>query len=149
MDQNSDIMAATVEKAFPFLENMGLKVVKMEYGRVVLKAPFKPNTNHIGSMYAGALFTLAEIPGGALYLSTFDVSKYYPVVKESNIKFKRPAATDVMVEASLSQDRIDRIIEEVEKEGKAPYILELDLVDEKGVVVAQARNTYQIRKMGM
>ena len=36
--------------------------------------PFKPNRNHLGTMYAGALFTLAEIPGGAVLISAFDMS---------------------------------------------------------------------------
>jgi hypothetical protein len=40
-------------------------------------------------------FTVAEIPGGALFLSSFDTSKYFPIVKALNIAFLKPAKSDV------------------------------------------------------
>jgi len=54
-----------VETGIDFVRRMGLKVVEMKRCRVELLAPLEINKGHIGSMYAGALFTLAEIPGGA------------------------------------------------------------------------------------
>lgn len=63
--------------------------------------PGAGNENHIGSMYAGALFTLAEIPGGALFLTSFDSARFYPIVKEMTLRFRRPAKGDIRVEARL------------------------------------------------
>ena len=53
--------------------------------------PLKPNKNHIGTMYAGALFTLAEMPGGVLFLSSFDNKAFFPIVKELTMKFVKQA----------------------------------------------------------
>ena len=36
------------------------KIETLEPGRVVCRMPIEGNTNHIGTMYAGALFTCAE-----------------------------------------------------------------------------------------
>ena len=65
-----------VETGIGFIERMGVKVVELKRGYVELKAPLDVNLSHVGTMYAGALFSLAEVPGGAMYLSSFDVSKY-------------------------------------------------------------------------
>ena len=79
-----------VETKFDFLSNMGLKVLSLEPNRVKLMLPMKGNENHLGILWAGALFTLAEVPGGILVYSTFDTAKFYPIVKEMNIKFLKP-----------------------------------------------------------
>lgn len=138
-----------IEKPFAFVERMGLKAEVLEPRYVRLRAPLAPNVNHIGGMYAGALFTLAEIPGGALYLTTFDITRYYPVVKEMTIRFRRPAQTDVTIEVAMSREDVQRITAEADEKGKAEFILEGEVKDMNGVVVAVSRGTYQIRTHGM
>ena len=58
-------------------------------------------------MYTGALFTLAEIPGGAIILSAFDMKKYFPTLAKSEIKFVKPATTDVTAELRLSESQLE------------------------------------------
>src|SRR5512145_642366 len=90
-----------LESGIRFVANSGLKVVELRRGYVKCLMPYAGNGNHIGTMYAGALFTLAEIPGGALFLSSFDVSKFYPIVKALDMQFVKPATGDVTVEIGL------------------------------------------------
>ena len=52
-----------LENGIPFVERCGFKVEALERGRVVCRMPIEGNTNHIGTMYAGALFTCA-LKGG-------------------------------------------------------------------------------------
>ncbi len=136
-----------VEKGIPCIERMGLKVREMAPRRASLLAPLKGNENHIGTMYAGIQFTLAEIPGGILFLTTFDVSKYIPIVKNLNISFIRPATTDITIDLELSQEEVDRVNAELEEKGKSDFILNGELKDTQGTVVAKTAATYQIRKM--
>ena len=107
--------------------------------------PLHGNQNHIGSMYAGALFTLAEIPGGALFLTSFDAQRFYPIIREMNLRFRRPAMGDIQVEARLSNEEIARLEEQASQQGKAEYVLELQLTDGSGEVVAESRGHYQLR----
>ena len=107
--------------------------------------PGSGNENHIGSMYAGALFTLAEIPGGALFLTSFDSARFYPIVKEMTLRFRRPAKGDIRVEARLDAERIRQLEAEAGERGKAEYSLELQLTDEQGEVVAESTALYQLR----
>jgi len=148
MDLSPDMMKSFLETKIAFVQRMGLKVLELERGRVKLSAPLSGNENHIGTMYAGALFTLAEIPGGALFLSTFDASKYYPIVKEVNIRFRRPVTTDATIEIRLPEDIVQRIQAEVEEQGKADFVLEGEIRDRHGEVSALSRGVYQLRKIG-
>jgi len=134
-----------IEKKIALVERMGLKVVELMPGYVKLTMPLEGNENHIGSMYAGALFALAEMPGGALVLTTFDPGKCFPVVKELSIKFLRPATSDITVEIALSGKEVDRITGELAENGKSEFILRGELKDESGAVVATGQGLYQIR----
>ncbi|MEZ5246180.1 MAG: PaaI family thioesterase [Acidimicrobiales bacterium] len=132
-------------KTIPFLEHTGIVVDHAERGFVRLRMPFEPNVNHVGMMYAGALFTLAEVPGGTIFLTTFDGTSYYPIVKDLQIRFRRPAMTDITVEVRISDDEVARISAQAEANGKADYGWECELIDTSGEVVAISRNTYQMR----
>ena len=138
-----------IEKPFAFVERMGLQALVLEPRHVKLSAPLEGNGNHIGTMYAGALFTLAEIPGGALFLTSFDVDRFYPIVKEMTIQFRRLAATDAFIEIFMDESEVQRIEEEAEANGKSEYILEGEVKDTDGQVVATSRGIYQLRKHGM
>ncbi len=135
-----------VENKFDFLRNMGLEVLALAPNEVKLMLPKKGNENHLGTVFAGALFTLGEVPGGVLVYTTFDAAKVYPVVKEMNIKFVRPAATDVTIEMTMSRAESDRLAREAEETGKASFTLDGEILDAEGTVVAQTRGFYQLRK---
>lgn len=134
------------EEKIDFVKRSGLKAEQLEPGFVRLRMPLAGNQNHIGTLYAGALFTLAEIPGGALFLTSFDVQRFYPLIKEMNLRFRRPATSDIHVEARLDAAEIERIQAEAERAGKAEYRLDLQLIDTDGQVVAETSALYQLRK---
>ncbi|ACL06200.1 conserved hypothetical protein [Desulfatibacillum aliphaticivorans] len=145
MSNHSDPMISIIEEGIDFVKRMGLKVVDLKRGYCKLSAPIKGNENHIGTMYAGALFTLAEIPGGALSWSSFDLNKFFPIIKEMSISYRRPVTSDAYVEISISEDEIARIEEEASTKGKSDFILEGEIKDESGQVTALSKGLYQLR----
>ena len=147
MNLTPEIMKQFIEKPFPFIERMGLRAIVMEPCRIKLSLPLEDNGNHIGSMYAGALFTIAEVPAGALYLTSFDTTRFYPIVKEMNIRYRRPALTDVTIEMEMTKKEVARIETEAEKKGKADFKLEGKIEDTAGEVVAISCGIYQLRKI--
>lgn len=142
----AEIARQFTEDKIAFVKRMNLKAEVLEPGFVRLRVPLAGNENHLGSMYAGALFTLAEIPGGALFLTSFDASKFYPIIKEMNLRFRRPATGDIVVEARLSAEEIQRLQTEAQANGKADYTLQLQLMDSSGEIVAISCGIYQLRK---
>jgi thioesterase domain-containing protein len=148
MANSDEHLRALVTKSIPFVANTGIEVEALERGYARLRCPLAPNKNHVGTMYAGALFTLAELPGGAIFMSSFDASRFYPIVRDMSITYKRPALTDVWVEVRMSEDTVRKIQEEADERGKANYEWECELKDASGTVVAVTRNVYQLRRLG-
>jgi len=144
-----DRLTESTRASVPMAEQTGVRVVEAERGRVKLVMPFEGNQNHIGTMYAGALFALAEFPGGTLFSTTFDASLYYPIVKGVEIQFRRFAATDISVEASMTEEQAAAVAAAADEHGKADYDLEMELVDTDGNVVAISTNHYQLRAHGI
>ena len=140
-----ELVRQLTEEQIAFVQRSGLKAEVLEAGHVRLRMPLEGNQNHIGSMYAGALFTLAEIPGGALFLTSFDAQRFYPIVKEMNLRFRRPASGDIWVEACLTAEEIQQLQKQATELGKAEYVLQLQLTDESGEVVVESRGLYQLR----
>lgn len=145
MSMPAELIRQLTEEQIAFVQRSGLKAEALEPGYVRLRMPLAGNQNHIGSMYAGALFTLAEIPGGALFLTSFDAQRFYPIVKEMNLRFRRPATGDIRVEACLAAEEIQRLQQQTSEQGKAEYLLQLQLTDDSGEVVAESRGLYQLR----
>ena len=112
-----------------------------------LLMPLEGNVNHVGMMYAGSLFTLGEIAGGAIHMVSVDTTRLFPIVKEVNIRFRRPAVTDVTMEVELSAEEASRIQAEALEKGKADYVLNLELKDANGEVVSTVAGTWQARRI--
>lgn len=140
-----EVARHALEKGIKFVENTGLKVLDLRRGYVKCLMPFAGNGNHIGTMYAGALFTLAEIPGGALFLSSFDASRFFPIVKALDLQFLKPATSDITIEIGLDEAQISALAAEAEAKGKAEFILEGELRTADGTVVAKSHGVYQLR----
>jgi len=150
----SDRFAARFQQAVgsvPILEAMGIRLVEVRSGHAVAELPPEPNVNHFGVTYAGSLFSVAEMLGGVLSLATFDLegelAGCVPLVKESTIRFRRPALGVVRATAELSEDEVARVRTDALATGKGEFVLEATLTDAQGEVVATTVGTYQIRRL--
>ena len=98
-------------------------------------------------MYAGTLFGLGEALGAVVFSANFDLSRFTATVKDVHIRYRRPAMTDVRAEASLDASTITRLKQGAETAGKAEFVLDAELTDNAGVVVATTHGTYQVRRL--
>lgn len=135
-----------LEKAIKIIEKMQIRIMDFKKGSVTILLPKEPNVNHIGTVYAGSLFSLADYAGGVLFFASFDRRKYYPILKEVTISFKKPATTDITVEASMEPEQIERLQKTADKTGKADWAMDLDLKDEQGNICCLVRGNFQMRK---
>lgn len=143
MDLN--VARQALETGIKFVANSGLKVLELRRGYVKCLMPFAGNGNHIGTMYAGSLFTVAEIPGGALFLSSFDATRYVPIIKEMTMRFLKPAKGDVTIEVGIDDAKIVAISADADANGKAEFVLEGAIKTADGTVVATSHGVYQLR----
>jgi len=150
MTDEIDLAAATagVHAVVPILGAMGLEVIEASPGRAAARIPTGPNVNHFGALYAGSLFSVAEMLGGAISNASFDVPGGVPLVKRVEIDFLRPALTAVSASTELSADEVARVQAEATANGKANFELLTEVTDEEGTVVAKTHGFYQLRVMG-
>jgi acyl-coenzyme A thioesterase PaaI-like protein len=152
MDTAADDPVATMNTALqvliPRAHQMGVQFVEMRPGFVRAEVPFEGNGNHFGVIYAGVIFTVAEVLGGALHFATFDVSTHYPLVKRLEIDFISPGKGRLSASASLTDDEIARMKAAAAPDAKVPFVLEAEVVGEDGTVVARTRGDYQLRPLG-
>lgn len=147
-NQNSGIAEAInkmIAATIPVVHGMGVEAVEARRGYASSSVPIEGNGNHFGSMYAGVLFTVAEILGGLIALATFDSAAYYPLVKDLKISYLRPASTDVTAVATLDDAEIKRITSEAAENGKSDFTLDTTVTDANGVVVVESTGLYQLR----
>lgn len=140
------VLNRLIAASVPFTRRNGFSVVELRSGYLRAQLSKKGNRNHLGTVYAGAQYLLAEIPFGALSLVEFG-GRLIPVLKDLHIFYDAPAKTDLEVELILEPERKAQIEKDVAEKGKAELILELHLKDKKGEVVSRAFANYQVRPM--
>ena len=126
----------------PALDKLHATVLISEPNRVKVRLPLEGNTNHLGTMYAGALFSVAEFPFGLLHLTHFKGHPMLPVVGELTIRFLAPATTDVTVDLHVSDEEWQEMEEATQTHGKSRFKREIEVLDENENVVAIAKATY-------
>ena len=146
-NQVVEMMNGALESTIPIAHKMGVKVVEARPGFAATSVPAEGNGNHFGVIYAGVLFTVAEVLGGIIPLITFDRSKYFPLVKNLDIQFVVMAKSDVRAEATLDDETIARVEAEAAERGKADFTLEAVVTDADGQTVATTRGLYQLRAL--
>ncbi|HBJ74157.1 MAG TPA: thioesterase, partial [Syntrophaceae bacterium] len=60
IDAKYQELTEMLENAVPITKKMGIRIVEMQDRHVKVLLPFEPNINHIGTIYAGSLFTAGE-----------------------------------------------------------------------------------------
>lgn len=130
----------------PIIGKMGAEILEIRDAGVKVKMPLAPNINHVGMMYAGSLFTLAEFPAGVVFMKRLDTSKVVPVVAEVSIRYRRPALTDIYADFQFDDDIFERLQNEALEKGKASFKHRQELTDESGEVVAVSEARYVIIK---
>ncbi len=143
-------MAQMFAASIPFVGRSGMDIVELKPGKVRAVMPAAGNQNHVQIMYAGALFTLAEISGAALISSVVDVSRVKVVVSGMKIDYQKAfkKGEDAYVDMAAPPGLKEKIMGGLEKDGKTTYDLEIPLSSADGEVRAVSVFTYRFKKAG-
>jgi acyl-coenzyme A thioesterase PaaI-like protein len=139
---------AALEHLVPRAHQMGVRFVELRSGYVRAEVPFEGNGNHFGTVYAGVIFTLAEVLGGGMHFATFDATTHYPLVRGMSIEFSAPGRGPLTAVAELDQATIAAVRAEAAEGRKAPFELRATVTGEDGTVVAITIGDYQLRPHG-
>ena len=97
-------------------------------------------TNHLGTVHASALFSLAEATSGHFLLINFPEynSELIPIVRQVDAKYKKPAVGKILSKSILIDNTIDKIREQIITRKRASFKLKVDLYDINKVNVMTA-----------
>jgi acyl-coenzyme A thioesterase PaaI-like protein len=141
----SATLNAQLPQLIPAAHRMGVTFVEMRAGYVRAEVPFEGNGNHFGVMYAGVIFTLAEVLGGALHQCTFERNTHFPLVRRLSIDFLSPGTGRLSASASMNDEELARITAAAQPGAKVAFVLEAEVANEDGTVVARAHGDDQLR----
>jgi uncharacterized protein (TIGR00369 family) len=132
----------------PFNRTAGVEVIEMDGGRAVARIAQAPERlNHVGTLHAGALFTLADAASGAVMVSLFGarLADLFFVVRDAEIAFLKPARGTITARAETTEP-IDRIDTRIARDGRTDTPVAVTLTDERGLEVARVTVRWHLRK---
>lgn len=142
----ANVLDGVFRAVVPALGHMGIQVLEAEPGRVVLRLPFRAeNGNHIGTVYAGVLYSFLEASGGALILTSLDMSRWVPVIVESAVRYRRPALGALTATLELSEGERAALEAGLAADPKLRWTYTARAVDDDGEAICEADLVYRFR----
>ena len=117
-----------------------VKLVGIEQSEDELSLAFKNDVqNHIKTIHASAQFTLAETKSGLHLQQLFPdlIAKVIPVLRESKMKYKRPALKKIIAYSSVKEEDIVKFQEQFTKKSRGSIEVNVEIRDIDGVCTAQ------------
>ncbi len=100
--------------------------------------------NHVGTVHAGALFTLGEAASGVAVTSVVAALGGLPLAKSASIAYRRPASGCVTAKGALVEE-VDAIRSRVVEAGKTTFDVDVTLTDSAAEVIATMTVTWHLR----
>jgi len=141
---DKETLKTAITDIIPWVKMSGLRVDIFEEGHVKLSVPAALHMNHVGIVYAGTHFMLMEVAGAALFLATYGIDKFLPINKGMNIRFIKPATTDISCVLTLEGDEALEKLRPVEEKGRGEWILDMTVTDAQGILVSSSTCTYYL-----
>lgn len=130
----------------PFVKKVG--ITKTQNNALAL--PFTSDThNHLETMHASAQFTLSETASGEFLQTLFPelVGKVIPVLRDANVKYKKPAVKNIIAYPSITDEAKEKFDNQFSKKGRASICVDVELKDIEDTVTCVASYNWFVQKI--
>jgi acyl-coenzyme A thioesterase PaaI-like protein len=117
----------------PFVERVG--ITRSTKG--LLELPFNETIqNHLQTIHASAQFALAETASGEILQTVFPklVGRVVPVLRESQIMFKKPATKTISAKPTVSDEAVSKFKGQFKRKGRSSISVNVEIRDSENVV---------------
>jgi len=117
----------------PFVKKVGIE----KQASNMLSLKFSEGIkNHLETIHASAQFTLAETASGEKLLESFPslVGKVVPILRESKVKFKKPATKSISAKSIISSESIEKFNSQFTTKGRSTVPVEVEISDSDGKI---------------
>ena len=137
-------MSATLAN-IPYTNELSLTLDRVADGEVQMTLPEgDANRNLVGTVHAGLLYTFGEtLAGVAAGLET--IEQAFPFARRAEIRYRRPALGRVRGTARVEPREIERVLEELARDGRSELTVRATLVGDDGEIVAEVDVDYAFR----
>src|SRR5574340_502117 len=132
--------------------NRFLKILKCEpsdEGLLMLRES-ECYANHLNTVHASAQFALGEAASGEYLLERFkdipDKELLIPVVRNAEVKFKKPGKGAIKASAKITEDLVNQAIASIEKKGRALIPVSVSISDSAGNITMTATYEWYVQK---
>ena len=117
-----------------FVKHLGIK----QEGNSLTLEPKEELLNHLGSIHAGALFTLAESQSGLTLIEQFGKANVKALLRSSNIKYKAEAKSQLRATGYIKAKDIEKFNTQLNKKARALIDVAVEILDteQKSVLTA-------------
>ena len=129
----------------PFVKHIGIEEKNNE-----VSLDFNENIlNHINTIHASAQFTLAETQSGLHLQKLFPEleGKVIPVLRDAQVKYKKPAQEKIIALASADEEAIEKFKVQFEKKGRGALQINVDVKDINSVLTCQSTFTWFVQAL--
>ncbi len=102
-------------KNIEFIKHLGIK----QEGNSLTLEPREELLNHLGSIHAGALFTLAESQSGLTLIEGFGKVNVKALLRSSSIKYRAEATSKLTAIGSINPKDIKKFNTQLNNKGRA------------------------------
>ena len=144
-----ELVRAQLEKTVPFATFIGVKMGEISEGRASAKLDQRDEvSNHIGSMHAGAMFTLGEAASGAALAGTLldRLMAVRPVAAKAEIQYLAIAKGTLTATGVTTKSASD-IKNSLDETGKTQFDVVVDITDETGKTVATMTVVWHVKSL--
>jgi acyl-coenzyme A thioesterase PaaI-like protein len=137
-------MRATLAK-IPYTNTLGLTLDRVVDGEVQMTLPDgDANRNLAGTVHAGLLYTFGEtLAGVAAGLETLEQA--FPFARRAEIHYRRPARGTVHGTARVESSDVQRVLDELARDGRSELTVRARLSGDDGETVAEVDVDYAFR----
>ncbi len=131
----------------PFNKFIGLDKAKTDKDGLVLHVK-EDLSNHLGTIHAGAQFSLAEAASGLCLMQNFPdmADSVLPLLRKSEIKFSRPAQSDIRAEANIDAEEKEKFHARFERKGRGVIRVSAEVRDTDNALTMSGTFEWYIQK---
>lgn len=132
--------------AIPFVEKVGIT----RHSSGLLELPFNSGLhNHLQTIHASAQFALAETASGDFLQTQFPqlVGKVVPVLRDAQVKFKKPAIKTIRAATSVSNDTLQAFNDRFSQKDRASIVIDVEIKDADDTVTCVASFNWFIQRI--
>jgi len=131
----------------PYLPAHQIEVTAETEGSVSAGMPFRREvTNLVGTVHAGALYTLAETVAGVAANNLVSAGRAAPLLRQADVQYTRRAESNLMASAKIASEAAKQARSAFEKDRRADIGVDVTITDAGGEIVFVGNFDYALRE---